>query len=1116
MRHAASGDAAARERIRTSLNESLLVEASAGTGKTSELVRRITAVLAAGLTRIGSVVAVTFTHKAAGELKLRLRQELDTQRAAETDAQRAANLEHALAHLEEAAIGTIHSFCAQILRERPVEARVDPDFEELDEGGARRLYEAVFRRWLQEKLNQDSPGLRRALARLAVPQERESDFTPIESLQYSGWSLIEWRDFPTPYHRPELAREQIIDTLTDRVWELSGKIRTKDQMIVGPLRDMMPWMERKPRDYDMLEGLLFRLHRQWKRKEKSIPDKALFQAIGDYRPVYDADLAAQLRSELWELVERYQTAKRRTGQLDFTDLLLIVRDLVRDQTGVRNYLQNKYTHLYVDEFQDTDPLQAEILLLLSANDADATGWLRLTPRPGKLFLVGDPKQSIYKFRRADVQLYQMLRSNLQQSGVALLTLSRSFRSVPGIQQCVNAAFAPEMRGDVESAQADYVPLEPHRESMGAQPAVVAIPAPAPYGTMRLSNVSIDLCLPAAITGFVEWLVRESGWVVGDPENPGEKRPVQPGDICLLFRRFTNYGRDVTRDYVRSLEDRGIPHLLAGSKTYFWREEIDTLRAALTAVEWPEDELSVFAALKGALFANSDGVLLRYRHEHRHLHPIQPLPEELHEDFIPVKEALLVLRELHEQRNRRPMAETVYRLLEASRAWAAFASRPAGNQALANVRRIIDLARQFESSGGLSFRGFVEDLNRQAERAESAEAPVLEEGADGVRLMTVHAAKGLEFPVVILADMTAALASAYPQRFVDAQARLCAMRLIGCDPLELHENRDLEARREQAEGVRVAYVAATRARDLLVVPVVGDAERPGWVSPLNKAIYPAEGAKRKSRPAPLCPQFGAVSVLERPPEIMDEISVRPGLQDAREGGHAVVWWDPAILPQGKEEQFEDRQREVFAEDEGALAEGMARHDAWARGRDELLRRGSAPALSVTLASQAMEAPVEWHGEIVVEQTARPSGRPAGARFGALIHTALRDCPLQATRAEVEAAVRLAARLVGAPMDEQEAAAVAVGNTLRHPILERARAARRLYREYPVLLHPVDGQVLEGVIDLAFEEDDRWVVVDFKSDTDAAQMLARYKVQIGWYSAALERIKGKPVQAVLLAV
>ncbi len=200
----------------------------------------------------------------------------------------------------------------------------------------------------------------------------------------------------------------------------------------------------------------------------------------------------------------------------------------------------------------------------------------------------------------------------------------------------------------------------------------------------------------------------------------------------------------------------------------------SLRAALTAIEWPEDELSVFATLKGSLFAIPYNPPLRFHHEIGRLHPFRELPENLDKAFTPIAEALHLLADLNRGRNRRPIADTVNSLLEATRAHAGFALRPAGHQVLANVYRVADLARSFELSGGVSFRGFVEELDTQSEKAESAEAPVLEEGAEGVRLMTVHAAKGLEFPIVILADTTANIASSDPDRYVDARERLCAL------------------------------------------------------------------------------------------------------------------------------------------------------------------------------------------------------------------------------------------------------------------------------------------------------------------------------------------------------
>ncbi|MGH7485399.1 MAG: UvrD-helicase domain-containing protein, partial [bacterium] len=215
-----AGDQSARELIRTSLDESVIVEASAGTGKASELVRRIVAVLETGRTGIERIAAVTFTNKAAGELKLRLRQGLDRRRNEAPGPRESANLEDALARLEEAAIGTIHSFCAQILRERPVEAVVDPAFEEIAEPEAARIFQRAFQGWLQQKLNEPAPGLRRALSRLAW---RDWDAgSPMEQLQYAARKLAEWRDFPAPWRREAFDRNAAVDGLAAQARELAA------------------------------------------------------------------------------------------------------------------------------------------------------------------------------------------------------------------------------------------------------------------------------------------------------------------------------------------------------------------------------------------------------------------------------------------------------------------------------------------------------------------------------------------------------------------------------------------------------------------------------------------------------------------------------------------------------------------------------------------------------------------------------------------------------------------------------------------------------------------------------------------------------------------------------
>jgi ATP-dependent helicase/nuclease subunit A len=1132
---ASQADAAARRTVRQSLEESLIVEASAGTGKTTELVARIVQVLAKGLTTVDRIVAVTFTHKAAGELKIRLRQELDKARsAAVADAER-DRLERALKALEEAAIGTIHGFCAQILRQRPVEARVDPAFEEITEQEAGRIYDRAFNQWFQRKLGESSPGLRRALARLAWRDSWESG-PAMEQLRFAGRKLVEWRDFPELWRREPFDREAAIESLLVHVSELAQMVarckRANDNLAISlrPLQQMLTWLTRAPRtDHDTLEALLLKLHRDLKkdsrkgsgffaegaRREDVLDSRQrLLQSLEDFRQRAGADLAAELRAEMQDLVTRYKDLKERAGKLDFVDLLLLACQLLKSNAEVRRYFQQRFTHIFVDEFQDTDPLQAAILVLLASSDPDESDWMRVKPIAGKLFLVGDPKQSIYKFRRADVTLYQHVCGAFEGCGVRRIALTKSYRSVRGIQQFVNAAFAAEMTGDTASAQAAYSAMDEDGPEHLSQPAVVALPAPRPYGSSRISKERINACLPDAIGAFVDWLVKESGWKVRSIES-GELIPLEARHVCILFRRFTNWGADMTRDYVRALESRGQPHLLVGSKSFHHREEVETLRTALTAIEWPEDELSVFATLRGSLFAISDSLLLRFRQEFARLHPFRKYPNPLDPDFEQIAEALKALADLHRSRNWRPIADTVNTLLEAVRAHAGFAMRPTGHQALANVYRICDLARSFELSGGISFRGFVEELISQAEKADSPEALVLEEAADGVRLMTVHTAKGLEFPVVILADMTANLAAAEPDRYLDAERGLCATRLLRCAPWELIEHEAEEKERERAEGVRVAYVAATRARDLLVVPAVGDEERDGWLAPLNKAIYPAPDNWRRPQAASYISFQGIGTVLDRPPDSIsqDEPSVKPGLHTPRSGKHSVLWWDPAALKLNAPENFGLRQVDIL-EPLGSASDSIKLYGEWKEARASSLEKGQTKDFDVVIATRLSEPPPGAAPVVTIDSVAKTAGRPGGVRFGALLHGILRDSELTAGREQIQDMARMHGKLLDATAAEVAAAVDSVVATLQHPLLRRAAEAERCHRELPVVLPLEDGRTLEGVIDLAFLVNGEWTVVDFKTDAELSASKPRYERQVQWYVHALSKLTGLPAKGVLL--
>ena len=1157
-------DAEARDLIKTALDETLVVEAAAGTGKTTALVERMLRVLASGRATIGALVAVTFTEKAAGELKLRLREELERARVDESrfDAASRLRLEEALGHLEEANIGTIHGFCADLLRERPIEAGVDPLFAVLTDAQARRLFDEAFGGWFEHALEEMPEGIRRSLRRSARPDASgEADRGgPIDRLKRAGWDLAEWRDFPAAWTRPHFDRRAQVDSLTAVLKSFadatSRPTSVRDAFYAGTAAARRTSDElrllQETDDLDGAEALLVDLarDRDFRRPRKgygtayspavaradlAAQHQALMAGLDAFRADADADLAASVQSVLRGSVAAYEALKAKAGALDFLDLLVRARDLVRDHDRVRRDFQARFARLFVDEFQDTDPLQAELLVLLASSDPDERQWTRAVPTPGKLFIVGDPKQSIYRFRRADVGIYQRVVTQLTTAGARHVVLSTSFRSVPNLQAAVNAAFGVRMREDADTLQAGYIPLEPWRTALGDQPSVVALPVPRPYGMRRISQAAIERSLPDAVGALIEWILRDSGWQVTDRN--GDPRGVRPGDVCVLFRRFVSFGTDVTRPYLDAFEARGITHVLVGGRAFHDREEIETLRAALAAIEWPDDELSVFATLRGALFGIGDEPLLEYRHRFpRGLHPFR-LPPDLPERLAPIGEALGQLARWHVGRNRRPVAETVTDLLAATRAHVGFALRRGGEQVLANALHVAELARQYERSDGLSFRGFVEALREAAAAGDAPDAPIVEEGGDGVRLMTVHKAKGLEFPVVVLADITAKLATPDPSRHLDAEKGLCALRIGGWSPWDLVHQQAIEQARDVEEGVRLSYVAATRARDVLVVPVVGDDEFPGgWVSPLNVALYPPVGARRTAEVVATLPTFSRDSVLERPDgALADGHTVSPGRHrfvDERHGGtHDVVWWDPGALSLDAPPPVGLRRHEIIARDvsEDVVGVGLDRHRAWAEARAATLARASVPSVRVITTTQwaaGEDAPAElalegWSDPVEVVALPHRGVRPAGPRFGTLVHAVLANIRLADEQPDLLSVASTQARIVGATADEEAAAIVVVAGVVDHVVWKDARRAEqaglpsRVWRETPVTLH-VAGTILEGVVDLAYQRDEVVTVVDFKTDRAVAPALDRYTRQVAAYARAFGRATGKPTRAILLQV
>jgi ATP-dependent helicase/nuclease subunit A len=465
-------------------------------------------------------------------------------------------------------------------------------------------------------------------------------------------------------------------------------------------------------------------------------------------------------------------------------------------------------------------------------------------------------------------------------------------------------------------------------------------------------------------------------------------------------------------------------------------------------------------------------------------------------------------------------------------------RAAGEQALANVLHVAELAREYESSGGISFRGFVEELRIAAETAQAAEAPILEEGSDGVRMMTVHKAKGLEFPIVVLADLTCRLSRSEAGRWIDPARNLCALKIGGWSPRDLLLHDAEEAARDKAEAERLTYVAATRARDLLVVPVIGDAAYDGgWLDPLTPAIYPPLEQRRSPGAAEGCPPFRSKdSVLNRPD--MDPArptTVAPGSYEFADPGthgprdprtHSVVWWDPSILHLDAASTFGLRRDDLIVKDGDmfAVEDRLAAYKTWREGRERLTTQGAVESVRVRTAtswaadaaSAGIDEAIAASSAIEVIELAGAEGRPRGLRFGALVHAVLAIVPLDAGEDTIRRTAEVQGRILGSTGEEIAAASYAVLAVLRHDLMVRARASVRVRRETPVTWTHPDGTLIEGVLDLAFDEGGMTTVIDFKTDHELAAGEARYRAQLQKYVDAVAASTGRHVSGVLLKV
>ena len=1030
-------DQPARDLIRARLDINLLVEAGAGSGKTECLAQRMAAGVLEGRYQVQQMAAVTFTRKAAAELRARFQLTLERTLPDERDPARRQRAQQALRHLERLFAGTIHAFCAHLLRERPVEAGVAPGFGELDEVAELDQRRWAWRDYLDRQRGQGSPALRELLDAGARPVDLDRAFDKV-----CNYPEVDFPAGDAPRPDPAQARAAL-----DRFWaaltallpgggprettcsvqkrmrEFARRLRVaslEEPRVVAELvaewegepRVVQKWWPRGKADKEKVEALFTALHRD------GLPFLDAW-----YRYVYRLTLTLLLEGR-----EHAAAARRRAVTLNYNDLLQYAATLLRDNLEVRAALQDKYRWLFVDEFQDTDPIQAEVILLLAGAPSPERDWTRVPLRPGALFVVGDPKQSIYRFRRADIDIYQRVRQRIEATGGKVVTLTACFRSVPALCDWVNTAFGKLFPTEPTAHQPGFAGLQAARDESGPSFGVRAIEVP--------DTVSGGDAVAAFDAEVIARFIRAHV----------DARRRAPGDFLVLTRT-----RKALPIYTRALEALRLPVEVSGGAAFAQSTAVTGLADLLRALTDPDDGPAVVGVLRGPLFGLSDPELFRHRQAGGGFLVTAP---DLAEVAGPVGDALRALRRMYEWTRRLPAPAAVERILEATGLLATTTAGSPGGAEAGDLLHAVDRIRQITEEGGTladAADALIEDLSS----AEVESVPLEPGRTNAVRVMNLHKAKGLEAPVVFLADPVRGWIDRIDVRVVrDGLSALGYFELsrpkgdygqtVLGRPAGWKEHQEQERAYIEAEQRRLLYVAATRARDLLVVS------------------RPAKAGGRSRPWQMLEPYLAKAPALAVPPVAVPSAPMLPDLSA------------------------------------GARAAAEAAREA----RLETLRAPSWQVESVT--GTAHRAGPYGH-PLQEGKTREPD---TGMAWGSLIHFLLEHAMRgpQRNRAHLE---RLATwfafdkpelrRVIPEALDTVERvmaagfwqeALAAEERAVEVPFAVRVEAAGAS----PLLLH--------GVIDLAFKTAEGWTLIDYKTDQLAVgidQLAAHYAPQIRAYAA-----------------
>lgn len=921
-----------RRRVLTDFDTTLLVEAAAGTGKTSLIAGRVAMLLAGGAAP-SQIAAITFTELAAGELSLRIRGYvaalltgappvvLSSALPEGLNTQERQNLAAAAEHLDEITISTIHGFCQEIIRSYAIETGLDPGSRVMDARGSDAMFEAVLSAWLADRLSgaagiddpvvvlsQHDPlkvvGLVKSLAELKrrhpkagtgrADFERRNDLDLVEAID----AFVRW--FANNPDEPKTAR--LIEDLGTLSSFYAGCFGT-----VPTFRDL--WRLGQPPRVASMQSrnsnlAAYRCKTSWVKKYGLVRGETLnreaerhFETVERiYRKLLGqvADgLVGALSTVLDDVVTAYARRKREAAVLDFDDLLVMAHDLVCRHEPVRAALGRRFRHLFVDEFQDTDRVQAAIIFSIAAEQAPSR-WQEARLRRGSLFLVGDPKQAIYRFRGADIKAYNEARATVAaQADGAVVKITANFRSQSQIIDHVNQCFEPVLQSE---GQPGYVRLT---ATLG--PAEHGLPSAAKVTIALPPDPSADIQRDEE-AALVARICRSLVGAVCVKRADGSVSLLKAGDIGLLAPT----GKDLWR-FERALEAEGLSVASQAGKTLFLQQETQDVLALLRVLADGRDTLAFGAFMRGPMVGLTDEDLLDIAEQIHLASTEEPRPSfnvRTPADLVshPVaRQVLTVLQDL-----RRRAARTTPRILlseaiERLHLRVVLAARHGNRSArsLANLDALIEMARPYNVAG---LRAFVRNLQSDWELRTQRSEGRIDASDEAVEIVTIHSSKGLEWPVVIPINTSTQFPP--PPQFIHRRSDDTLHWVLGgVMPPELAAARDEEKREELLEHQRMWYVACTRARDLLIIPHLPEASPQSWSKLLDLGHASLPELDLASLPAPARPPATAAANGQTGAQFAEEA------QRVSEAAPPLEWRRPSSHDQDRAEILEPTARTI---------------------------------------------------------------------------------------------------------------------------------------------------------------------------------------------------------------